>query len=245
MTARTGRETTQRAQSNVVGVALLIGLTMLSLGALTATVGTVLDDNAAVGDVERVANDLDDAVAPTETTGSHAGRVTFTDGALRTEERTVRVLRDGDLVVERSTTALVYDRGDYGVTAVAGAVVRDHAGSRSMAANPPVSVSESVIVVGVAAIEAGTIAIEGGPTTRTLDTEVSHDRVVESESGEWAVAVETPDPEPWDRSFTERGANVETREFAGDDQPSVVATFEGDRTAHVVVHHVDAEVRDG
>ena len=84
-----------RAQSNVVGVAILIGITMLSLGALTAAVGTVVESNAAAVDADRVAADLDAAVQPVETTGPHAGRVSFTDGELRTVDRTIRV-HDGD-----------------------------------------------------------------------------------------------------------------------------------------------------
>lgn len=233
-----------RAQSNVVGVALLVGLTMLSLGGLTATVGTVVDSNAAVGDVDRVASDLDAAIEPVEATGDHAGQVTFTDGTLRTESRTVRVLRDGDTVVTRGTTSLVYDRGDYGVTAVAGAVVRDHAGSTSIASDPPVSVSSDVVVIGVADVSADEVSVGGSqPVTLSLVSEVSHERTIESESGEWAFAVETPTPEPWVRALEAQGAAVRIERFDGDDHESVVATFEGNRTGHVVVHEVDVEVR--
>lgn len=235
-----------RGQSNVVGVALLVGLTMLSLGALTATVGTVVDSNAAVGDVDRVATDLEAAIEPVETTGTNAGRVTFTEGTLRTDTRTVRVLRDGDTVVTRETGAVVYDRGEYGVTAVAGAVVRNHPGSASLAAAPPVSVSDTVVVIGVADVRIDDVTVDGsGSVTRTLTTEVAHDRVLESEQGEWGVAVETPTPDPWRREFQGPNTTVTVERFDGDEHASVVATFEGERTGHVVVHRVDVGVTRG
>ncbi|SNR53256.1 DUF7289 family protein [Halorubrum vacuolatum] len=236
----------RRAQSNVIGVALLVGLTMVSLGALTATVGTVVDSNAAVGDVDRVASDLDRAIDPVESIGTGTGRVTYTEGTLRTEMRTVRVFRDDDLVVSRETEAIVYERGAYRVTAVGGAVIRDHAGSHSIARGPPVSASSEVVTIGVVALTATDVAIDGsGPTTRTLVSEVSHERIVDGESGEWTVAVETPEPDPWVRSFENVGATVYTGEFDDDEHQSVVATFEGDRRGHVVVHRVETEGRDG
>lgn len=241
--SRTWRVRPTRAQSHVIGVALLIGVTMVSLGALTATVGTVVDSNAAVSDVDRVATDLDDAVEPVEGTGTHAGRVTFTDGALRTETRTVRVFRGNDLEVSRQTDALVYDRGEYAVTAVAGAIVRDHAGSRSLARDPSVSASDEVVVFGVVDLDVEREPLDGsGPTTHTLRSDVSHERVIEDEVGEWTIAVETPTPEPWVAAFEATGATVETGRFDADDRRSVVATYEGQRTGHVVVHRIETVV---
>ncbi|WP_418280425.1 DUF7289 family protein [Halorubrum sp. DTA98] len=235
-----------RGQSHVIGVALLIGLTMVSLGALTATVGTVVDSNAAVGDVDRVATDLDDAIEQVEGTGTHTGHVTYTDGTLRAETRTIRVFHGDDLAVSRVTDALVYDRGEYSVTAVGGAIVRDHAGSRSIASGPSVSASDDIVVLGVVDLAVEPRSVGGsGPNTHTLVSDVSHERVIEDRTGEWTMAVETPLPDPWVRAFEEAGATVETGRFDGDDHPSVVATFEGERTAHVVVHRIDTEVRDG
>lgn len=237
---------TRRAQSNVIGVALLIGLTMISLGALTATVGTVVDSNAAVGDVDRVANDLDRAIGPVESTGTATGRVTYTEGTLGTESRTIRVFRDDDLVESRETDAIVYERGEYRVTALGGAVIRDHAGSQSVASDPPVSASTEVVTVGMVDLTTDGLTREGsGPVTRTLVSEVTHERVVDGESGEWTVTVETPEADPWKRSFEDAGATVYTGRFDGDTHRSVVATFEDDRQGHVVIHRVEMEGRDG
>lgn len=239
------RSVDPRAQSHVIGVALLIGLTMVSLGALTATVGTVVDSNAAVDDVDRVATDLDGAIRPVEGTGTHAGQVTFTDGTLRTETRRIRVFREDDVVVSHETDALVYDRGEYGVTAVAGAIVRDNAGSGSFASAPSVSASDDVVVLGIVVLDAevGTVS-ESGVTTRTLVSEVEHERAVQDHSGEWTIAVETRNPEPWVEALERKGASVRTGTFDGDDHRSVAATFDGDRTGHVVIHRIETEVRD-
>ena len=48
-----------RGQSNVVGVALLLGVAVVSMGALTAAVGVVVESSAGQADAERVATDLD------------------------------------------------------------------------------------------------------------------------------------------------------------------------------------------
>lgn len=231
-----------RAQSNVVGVAILIGITMLSLGALTAAVGTVVESNAAAVDADRVAADLDAAVQPVETTGPHAGRVSFTDGELRTVDRTIRV-HDGDAWTNVSAGGLVFEAGAYRVLAVGGAVVRDHGGSTSMYRPPPVAVSDDVALVGVADLRFdGHTAVSGtAPTTVAVRTNVSHDRQSLGETGT-TVAVETDAPGAWERHFAEAGATVTRRSFDGDDHDSVVATFGDERTAYLVVHEVAVEV---
>ncbi|GAB7092501.1 hypothetical protein JCM18237_27720 [Halorubrum luteum] len=234
-----------RARSHVVGVALLIGITMVSLGALTAAVGTIVDSNAAVSDVDRVATGFDDAIDPIEGTGTHTGRVTFTDGELRAESRMIRVFHGNELALRRETDALVYDRGEYAVTAVAGAIVRDHAGSRSLARDPPVSASEEVVVLGVVDLDIAEDTLESsGLSTRTFRSDVTHERVIQNWDGEWTVSVETPTPEPWLTAFEATGASVRTGYFDGDTHVSVIATYEGERTLQAVLHRIDTEVTD-
>jgi hypothetical protein len=75
----------------------------------------------------------------------------------------------------------------------------------------------------------------------TLATTVRHDRTAHGE-GHYRVAVETATPGPFERWFTERGATVERRDIDGDGVESVVATFDGRRTAYLVVHHLNTEV---
>lgn len=236
------------AQSNVVGVAILIGLTMLSLGTLTVAVGTVVESNSAAASADRVADDLQSAIQPVEATGYHEREVAFTAGELSTVDRSVRVFRDGEIVISRDGGGLAFTSGDHRVTAAAGAVVRDHGGSATLADEPPVAVSDDVVLLGVVAVS-GTAGrtLTGDTTTRaTVATDVAHDRTELGEA-EFGIAVETGSPDAWSRFFQGLGddVDVERRSFEGDDHASVVATFEGERTGYAVVHEVELEVRRG
>lgn len=235
-----------RAQSNVVGVAILIGITMVALGTLTASVGTVVDHHAASADANRVATDLDAALRPVETTGAHRGRVSFTDGRLATVEREVRILDGGGVRETIDAGALRFETGRRGVTALAGAIVtRDPAGAE-LHRQPPITSSRSagVLVVGVAALN-GSVNTGGTGGGVVLGTHVTHDRTPLG-NGTFRVAVETDAPGPWERYFERENATVlPRRDFDGDGVESVVARYPGNRTGYLVVHDVRVEVRNG
>jgi len=57
-----------RAVSTVVGVALLVGITMVTLAALTASVGTVVESQADRADANRAADALEGLVSAEGTT---------------------------------------------------------------------------------------------------------------------------------------------------------------------------------
>lgn len=236
--------TTDRAQSHVVGVVLLLGIAVVAMGTLTATVGTVVERNAAVADADRVASDLDAALDPVETTGRHSGRVSFTDGRLHAVSRDVRLL-DGDRVVQRvRADALVFEAGDRRVAFVGGAMVRGQPGRATLRDPPLVTVSRAAggsLVLGAAHL-GDPRSVAGERVSATLATDVVHDRTRHGDA-EWSVAVETATPGPFADWFAERGASVDRRDIDDDGVPSVVATFEGRRTAYVVVHRLRTEVR--
>lgn len=232
----------RRAQSHVVGVALLLGVTVISLAALTASIGAVVESNAAGVDAGRVAADLDDALAPVETTGSHTGRLTYAGGRLHTERRTVRLLNATATVAAVDAGALVYEHGDHRVAFLGGAVVRESAGAATFEAEPPVSVSAEALVVGVGVLGDERVDTSGGGRV-TLRTRVTHDRRALG-VGAWRVAVETATPGVWERYFDRRGGVTSRRDFDGDGTTSVVASFPG-RRAYLVVHRMDAEVTTG
>ena len=135
-----------RAQSNAVGVALIVGLTLISLGAVTAAVGTAVGNGAAAADAERVAEDLDAAIRPVEATGHHEGRVAFADGRLETVDRTLRVLDGGTVVAEADVGGLAYETRGRRVLAVGGAVVHDAGARARMASGPPIAAGDGVLV---------------------------------------------------------------------------------------------------
>lgn len=233
-----------KAQANVVGAALLVGVTVVALGTLTVAIGAVVDGHAARADAQRVAADLDTALAPVEATGYREGTVQFTEGDLYTVEREVRLLDDDGVVRRVSTRALVFESDGHRVTFLAGAVVRGEPPGATMRTPPPVTESRegNVLVVGVATL--GNDVAVGGSGPVTLVTRVSHERERVGEDT-YRVAVETATPRPWRQYFEDEGVPVSTRDVDDDGTSSVVARYPGRREAYLVVHRLDLEVADG
>lgn len=236
---------TDRGQSGVVGVALLLGVTVVSLGLLTAGIGTVVGDNAARADVSRVAAGFEDALRPVEVTGPYRSQVTFSEGTLYTEDRDLRVLERGTVVERVDVDALVFDAGARRATYLAGAVVRGRGDGGWLATPPAITTSRNGptgILVVSAPVVGGSGSVSGrGGVTATLATNVSHERT-DLGRGVFGVAIETASPSAWEPYFVERGATVTIREFDGDGTPSVVAAFPGRRQAYLVRHVLDLEV---
>lgn len=236
-----------RGQSHVVGFVLVLGLGVIALGTLTMSVGTIVESQSSNADATRVAEDLDDALRVVDRTGVHSHRVTFAEGRIGTEERTLRVLEGGNVLHEVGVDALVFERGGGRVASIAGATVRGERGNAWLVDGPPITSSEQndVLVVGTPVLNAGHVSVAGqGGVTATLKTNVSHTRY-ELGRGEYAVAIETETPAPFERYFDERGASTERRSFADDNHGSVVVHFPGEREGYLVVHDVALEVTDG
>lgn len=230
-----------RAQSNVVAVALLLAVTVVSMGALTAAVGVVIGENAERADAIRVADGLTAAVAGVERTGRYRDRVAFSAGRLGPDGRDLRVLEDGHVHRRVAVGALVYRSADARVAAVGGAVVRDSGGGPVLHHPPPVTVGEDVLVVGAVRLgDPGTVSGTGG-VTAVVATRVTHERQRLGD-GRYAVALETTTPGPLAAWFRARGATVTVRSLDDDGVDSVVASFDGEREAYLVVHDLDAEV---
>lgn len=232
-----------RAQANVVGAALLIGVTVVALGTLTAAIGGVVDGTAARADASRVAADLDAALAPVEATGYREGTVRFTEGDLYTVTREIRLLDDDGVVRRVETRALVFETDSHRVTFLGGALVRGTPPGSTMRTPPPVTESRAgdTLVVGVATL-GGDVAV-GGSGPVTLVTRVRHDRERVG-SDTYRVAVETATPRPWRRYFEDEGHAVSMRDFDDDGTPSVVARYAGRREAYLVRHRLRLEVAD-
>lgn len=248
--SRCTRRPIGRGQSNVVGVALLLAITVLALGALTASVGTVVEGNAASADASRVAAGFDDGIDAVEATGPRRGRISFTDGELAVVERELRVLRGGRVVRVVDVDALVYSTGRQRVIYLAGAVVRDAGSTARLYARPPVTASRAggpggVLVVGAPVLNASrSTVVAGGGSTVALRTDVSHERTSLGR-GRYAVAVETTTPGPWERYFRRQGASVRRHDYDRDGRASVVARYPGTREAYLVVHDLRLEVSAG
>jgi hypothetical protein len=233
-----------RGQSNVVGVALLLSVTVVAMGGLTVGIGTVVQENAESADVRRVADGMADALRPVETTGADRGRISFDGGRLSTVEREVRVANaTATRVVD--VGALVYEDGDRRVAFLSGAVTVGTGRSSQVYRRPPITANyrSEVLVVGAARLGAGSVGRSGeGATTAVLRTNVSHDRETLGE-GRYRVGVETVATGAWRRAFQRVNATVVgLRDPDGDGVDSVVARFPGERRAHLVVHEMNLEV---
>ncbi|WP_435335174.1 DUF7289 family protein [Haloarchaeobius sp. TZWWS8] len=234
----------ERGQSNVIGVALLLGITVVALGALTASIGVAVEEGAASADASRVIDGMDAALRPVQVTGSHVGDLHATDGRLRTVSRTVRLLNDSGTVESVEADALVYESGGQRVTFLSGGIVRGDGPGARMARAPPfvAAPGDGVLVVGVATLdERAAVSIGGQPVT--LATNVSHSRRTLPEDT-YRLAVETETPAAWRTHFEEMGATVTSRDIDGDGVESTIATFDGDRVAYFVVHSMRLDVGD-
>jgi hypothetical protein len=233
-----------RAQSHVVGAVLLLGLTVIALGGLTAAVGAVVEDQTARADTTRVAQQFDDAIRPVETTGHRSGSVRFTSGHLGVRERSLRVFKNGSLVADLQADALVFQQDDRRVASVAGAIARGRPGNAWLDREPPIAAGPDAVVVGATRLN-GSGAVSGtGGVTVSLATNVSHERV-EHGPGEYRVAIETATPLAFERYADSFDATTNVGDVDGDGVPSLVIDFDGVREGYTVVHDLRLEVGHG
>lgn len=235
-----------RSQSEVVGVALLLGLAVVGMGVLTLTVGVTLEENAAAADASRVAADLEEGIDPVATTGTRRSSLSFSDGTLRTTDRTMRLLNGDDVASTWEVGAIVYETEGHRVVSAGGAVVESRGEYARVRDEPPMTVSPGVFLLTVVDIDPVNPVSYGGTSTSTLtlETTVSHERT-DLGVGDYAVAVETAHPDAWIRAFERQGASTTVESFDSDDERSVVARFDGEHTGYVVVHDVELEAFHG
>lgn len=237
-----------RGQSNVVGVALLLAITVVAVGGMTAGIGAVIDSNAAAADATSVADGFDEALQPTTTTGHRVGEVRITDGQIGIEPRRLRVLDESGPVETVAVDALVYESGERRVAYHGDAIVRGTTGNAWFHSPPGITLgAEGPLIVNAPRLDTDHVGVGGGgPRPLELRTDVTHERE-RLGTGRYRIAVETSTPGPWKRFFADRGATIEAtdRQFPGDRESSVVARIGGDRTAYLVTHDLRLEVRHG
>jgi len=236
-----------RAQSHVVGVALLFGLTAVALGTLTVGVGTVVDSQASNADAHRVADGMDETFRAVDRGGRYSQRLSFAEGRLATTDRTLRILENGTVVETQEIGALVFTANDRRVAAVAGAITSQQGSSSWLVSEPSITGSErnGVLVVGAPALNAGHVSIGGtGGVTATVRIDPSHTEH-DLGTGTFSIAIETATPGPFERYFERQNATTDRRTFAGDSTTSVVAHYPGTRQGYLVVHDLALEVTNG
>lgn len=236
-----------RAQSAVVGVAVLLALTVVSVAVLTAGAGTVVDDAAAGADAARVADRLAERYRPARVVGTRTVDLTVTGGTLRTVPREVALRRGNDTVVAPRTAALRFDRDGATVRALGRAVVRgDRDGALAVrepeAVRRVVADGRTTLVVSLVAL-AGTVDRTLGESERLrLAVTASHVRA-RPPAGNYTLRVETATPGPWRRHLADRARSVRVVDRDGDGVPSVVAELGPADEVLVVVHRLEVTVR--
>lgn len=233
-----------RGQSHVVGVVVLLGLTAVAMGGLTASIGTMIEDQTATADATRVASDIDGTIRPVDTTGHRTGEISYASGHLGTEVRELRILNTSGVVATVQTDALVFETDERRVATVAGAVTRGRGDNTWLRSDPPITSGPDVLIVGATKLNgSGSVSGSGGVRT-TLRTNVTHERESLG-TDEYRVAIETETPSAFESFATRQGATTTVGDLDGDGVPSIVLEYDGTRTAYLVVHDMRLEVGDG
>lgn len=234
-----------RGQTAVVGVALLLGITVLAVGGLTATAGSIVEDGSASAAATRVGDDFETALGPAP--GDRETTVELATGTIQVVNRTVWLLDDEGVVWAGHAGAIVYADGGQRVTGFAGAVVQsDDRGSRVVAPSR-VAPANGTLYVGVPVLNAsGADGVSTGNHRLAVTLETDGDAARQRlPIADYRLGIETSTPAAWERHLRDRGATTTRRDFDGDGVPSVVASFEGERAVHLVVHDVRLELAVG
>ena len=262
-----------RGQSHVVGIALLLGITVIALAGLTAGIGSLVGHNAASADAERVADALDDAHAPSETVGTRNTELPVGSGVIGTEQRTIRLFGInrsadppplGSLNPEHNATeqlagletdTLVYENEHRTVRTEAGAILVGGDSTR-MYRSPPIHVDsrdDEPLLLGLSDVDADVPSLSVGERGARLSvtTAVEHERQSLS-ADEYRIAVETAHPDAWLRHFGDDIPTTTTDDLPGGNESTadnettvVVAAVPGNRPAYLVVHRSTLGVRVG
>lgn len=242
----------------------MIGITVLALGTLTMTIGSVVESGASSAEADRVADAMTVVADPSDVVGTAEAELRFGEGQLTVERRSIRVRGPANAsagqpgnasagwttVATVDSDALVYEVGDWRVVGAGGAVLQAGTGGATMVSEPSIVADRTpggVVVIGAPAVEAPELAVSTTAAARIgLRSTVTHRR---RDLGERRVrvAVETEYPRPWVAYFRRQNATVVDRQRAldGDDVDSVVVEFEGTRRTYLVVHRADVEVTGG
>lgn len=233
---------TRRGQAAVVGVALLLAVTVVAVGVLTAGVGTVVDERADRAALDAAASELRAAFTPAAAAGPGGTTLDLPPGTLDTVPREVRVYRDGSLVATVQARALVFRRGGGSARLLAGRVVATDGGWTEPYRSPPLVAGGEGRPLAIR-VPRFTSEVDAGGGTRRAEVDARH-RERDLGRGRFSVAVETSTPGAWTLYFERRGATTERRDVDGDGVPSVRATLPGTHRGVLVVHSLAVTVRD-
>ena len=214
----------ERAQSEVLGTVLLLGLTVAVVGTTVALGGAALDDSQRTADLQRVEGamtQVDSKASLVAHGGSPSQRLRLgvgRNGDLRVDEGAGKVVievetEDGTYTNETALGAIVYERGDEVVAYQGGGVWRANADGAWMVSPPEFHYRGDtltlplVTVVGERSLSESVIVRESGkgPTGLFESRNLSNPLL----GGNVTITVESEYAEGWARFFESRTeANV-------------------------------------
>ncbi|ELZ91931.1 hypothetical protein C440_16504 [Haloferax mucosum ATCC BAA-1512] len=234
-----------RAQSNIVGVALLLGIGVVAIGLLTASVGTLVDAQVATADADAAVEGLTELRDGVFAGSNETYSLRVTDGDLSRVDRTVRVISDAGVNRTFGADGYVADLGGQRVAFVGGAVVRGQGESATLATPVPLSLAGDVAFLTLPTVTADSADGVGLGTGAALRTRTNRS-VLDLPSDGYTVAIETETPGAWERAFERRGFDPSRVDYDGDDVESVaVAVPGGDQTLTLARYNVTVVVAGG
>ena len=234
----------KRGQANVVGVALLLGVGVVAIGLLTASVGGLVDAQIATADAAAAADGFSSLRDGVVAAANDSYPIRVTDGDLSGVNRTVRIVSETRPTETYDADGYVADLGGQRVAFVGGAVVRGTGDAASLVTPVPVSVAGDAAFLALPVLTANATdggGLGSGAALRTRTTRTVTDRSADG----YAVAVETATPEAWERAFERRGFETTRADFDGDGTESVVAAVPDERTLTVARYDVSVVVDRG
>ncbi len=235
---------TSRGQSNVVGVALLLGIGVVAIGLLTASVGGLVDAQLSTADADAATNgftSLRDGVFD-GTNESHPIHVT--DGEFARVNRTVRLISEDGEPRTYDADGYVATFGGHRVAFVGGAVVRGTRANARLVTPVPLSFAGDAAFLPLPTLTGASAdggGLGGGAELRATATR----NVTTLPTDSYTVAVETATPDAWERSFERQGFGTTRTDFDDDGIPSVVATVPDERTFAVARYNLTVVVDRG
>lgn len=236
------RRRRDRAQSHVVGVSLMIGITVLALGTLTVTIGSVVESGAASAEADRVAEAMTVVADPADVVGTAEAELRFGEGRLTVERRTIRMLEPPDgtaaggggggggggnasasgganqawTTLDRvDSDALVYEVGDWRVVGAGGAVLQAGTGGATMVSEPSIVADRApggVLVAGAPALDAPELSVSTSAAARIGLRSNVTHERRDLGERRIRVAVETEYPRPWVEYFRRQNATLVDRD---------------------------------
>ncbi|WP_396610556.1 hypothetical protein ACH9L7_09920 [Haloferax sp. S1W] len=233
-----------RAQSNIVGVALLLGIGVVAIGLVTASVGGLVDAQRTSADAGAAADGFESLRDGTFASEDGVYPLRVTDGDLVRVNRTVRIIADSGANRTYDADGYVATFGSHRVAFVGGTVARGTGENAQLVTPAPLSSAGDATFLPLPVLNASSTDGGGLDAGSALHTRTTRG-VADLPTDTYTVAVETAVPAAWERAYEQRGFEPTRTDFDGDGVPSVAVTLPADQTLTLVRYDLTVEVRRG